>query len=228
MNVNYLDTSFDDPLQGLLSDYQDTRLTATLNRVFTDRMRGILSATGRRFEIDDRDDDVTGYGLMGGFEYSVSETTTAKAVVGFEEADSDLSDTDPSFVADFSLRRRLETINFLAQYRRTVSANGSGKLSVRDAVNLNLSRLLSEKITAGLGVRVFNSDPLDETLDINSRDYVQLRAQFIWNITSAFAAEVDYRFTLQKRSQLPESSNSNQVILWLSYQPNSVDRRFRR
>ena len=69
---------------------------------------------------------------------------------------------------------------------------------------------------------------LDDVLTIDERNYVQLRAQFIWNITNAFATEFDYRYTFQDRSALPESSNSNQINLWFVYRPNSIDPALRR
>ena len=75
-------------------------------------------------------------------------------------------------------------------------------------------------------MRAYSTNSLDDLELINERDYVQLRAQFIWNITSNFATEVDYRYTFQKRASLEESANSNQVNLWFVYRPNAVDRRF--
>jgi len=164
---------------------------------------------------------------LAGFESSLSQTSTLRALFGIEDVDSDISGTDPYFVADISYRRRLETVNFMAQYRRSISASGSGKLSLRDAINLNLSRRLSEKVTAGLGVRTYQTNSVDDVLTIDERTYVQLRAQFTWNITSNFATEFDYRYTFQDRSALGESANSNQIVVWFAYKPNSIDRRFR-
>ncbi len=155
MNVDmlYVDASYDEVLQPFLSDYTDAHLAVSLNRAFTARTTGIVTARGRNYELSDGSSETTGAGLLVGFESSLSQTSTLRAMVGVEDVDSNISETDPNFVADVSFRRRLETVNFLAQYRRSISASGSGKLSVRDSVNLNLSRLLSEKVTAGLGVR---------------------------------------------------------------------------
>ena len=228
MNVmlNYVDVGYDGQLQQVLKDYSDSRLALTYNRAFSERTIGTLMATGRNYEVADNSSETTGYGLMAGFNRLLTETTRASVLVGIEDVDSNVSKTDPTWVADISLRRRGQTVNALAQYRRTVNASGSGKLGVRDAVNLNLSRRLSERITAGIGMRAYSTNSLDDLELINERDYVQLRAQFIWNITSNFATEVDYRYTFQKRASLEESANSNQVNLWFVYRPNAVDRRF--
>ena len=229
MNVNiaYVDTSYDAILQPFLSDYTDAHLAVFLNRAFTERTTGIVTVRGRNYELSDGSSETTGIGLLAGFESSLSQTSTLRALVGIEDVDSDVSETDPNFVADISFRRRLETVNFLAQYRRSISASGSGKLSVRDSINLNLSRRLSEKVTAGLGVRTYQTNAVDDVLTIDERTYVQLRAQFTWNITTNFATEFDYRYTFQDRSVLGESANSNQITVWFAYKPNSIDRRFR-
>jgi len=227
ISLDYLDTTYDESLQLFLNDYTDTRLTAALNRDFSERTTGIALLTGRQYEVSNSPNDTDGVGLMVGFQRSLSETTITRVLVGFEDTDSNISELDPTFIADISLRRRLETVNFLAQYRRSVSASGSGRLSVRNSINLNLSRMLSERITAGLGVRAYDTDSLDDVLTIDERNYVQLRAQFIWGLSTNFSIEADYRYTFQDRAALGESSNSNQVNLWFSYRPNSIDRRFR-
>ena len=227
VDMMYVDTSYDEELQPFLDDYTDAHLAVSLNRVFTERTTGIILARGRNFKVAEGGSETTGVGLLAGFDSALSQTSTLSALFGIEDADSDISKTDPNFVADVSYRRRLQTVNFLAQYRRSLSASGSGKLSVRDSVNLNLSRLLSEKVTAGLGVRTYQTNSLDDVLTIDERTYVQLHAQFTWNITTNFSTEFDYRYTFQDRSVLAESANSNQVTVWFAYKPNSIDRRFR-
>ena len=228
MNVraNFIATAYADSLQVFLNDYTDTRLTLGFDRAFSDRTVGIVEASVRKYKVDDGSSEADGVSLAAGFESSLSPTTTARMVVGIEDTDSTISQTDPAFTADLSLRRRLETVNILAQYRRSISASGVGKLSVRDTASLNLSRLLSEKIIVGIGARMYQTNSLDDVVTIDERNYVQLRSQFIWNMTPSFSAEVDYRYTFQKRAALTESSNSNQINLWFVYSPNRVDRRF--
>jgi len=227
VEFNYTDVTYAEAFQVFLNDYTDAQLRVSFDRKFSERTTWVVSATGRNFETADGSNETTSYGFMAGFERSLSETTYVRALIGVEDIDSTISEADPTLIADISLWRRLETINLLAQYRRSVNSGGSGKLSSRDAININLSRRLNEKVTAGLGARISKTDSLDDSVSINERDYIQLRAQFIWHLSSRFATELDYRYTFQQRSALPDSSNSNQVILWFVYQPNSIDRRFR-
>lgn len=226
LTFNYLEARYDDEVQLFLNDFSDMRLLASYRKSFSARTVGVITGTGRRYELKDESSETNGVGIMAGVERQLSETTRTTFMLGVEDTDSEISDPDPELVADISLRRRMETVNLLAQYRRSLSANGSGSIGVRDSINLNLSRRLNEKITAGLGARAYQTNSLDDQVTINERKYVQLRAQFIWNITSSFSAEVDYRYTFQKRQALTESANSNQVVVWFAYRPNSVDRRF--
>lgn len=226
LSAQYQDTSYGDELQMFLRDFSDTKFAASYNRKFSPRSTGTFTLNARNYQVSDGTSETTGLGFLAGVSTLLSPTTTAKVMIGMEDTDSDLTNNDPQVVANFSLRRRLQTVNVLAQYRRAISASGAGRLSSRDSLNLNLSRRLSDKASAGLGVRTYQTSSLDDSVSIDERTYVQLRSQFIWNFTPSIAAEVDYRFTFQKRSTLNESANSNQVTLWFVYRPNSVDRRF--
>jgi hypothetical protein len=119
-----------------------------------------------------------------------------------------------------SLVRQLQTIELLAQYRRNISGGGSGTVSSRDEINLYLTRELNERISAGLGVRAYATNALEgDVANFDERDYVQLRAQFIWNLTRKWFIEADYRYTFLNRQLIGESANSNDVSIWLGYRP---------
>ena len=123
------------------------------------------------------------------------------------------------------MRRRLETIRLLARYERLLNASGAGRVTLRDSVNLNATRQLNERLSAGLGVRAYQDDPLGTAGNVEKRQYVQLRARATWYLTASFSAEVDYRYTVLDRGDIiGESGNSNQINLWFAYHPNSETR----
>jgi len=227
LGASYLKTTYDGALQLFLNDVNDTRLALSFDRAFSDRTTGIVMGTARKYKLENGSGESDGVSLSAGFQHSLSETTNAQILIGIEDTESDISKPDPVMIADMYIRKRLETINMLAQYRRSVAASGIGRLSVRDSININLSRLLSEKITVGLGVRMYQTNSLDDVVTIDERNYVQLRSQLIWHMSQNFSTEFDYRYTFQKRAALEESANSNQINVWFVYRPNSSDRRFR-
>jgi hypothetical protein len=164
-------------------------------------------------------------GFNAGFERTLTETTRFRAIVGLEETDQGVSESDVNWVADVSLRRRLQTITLLAQYRRTVAGGGSGSLNARDSINLNFTRQLNERISAGLGVRAYQTTALnDANVNFDERDYLQLLAQFTWNMTQTWSLEANYRYTFSDREVLGESANSNNVTIWLNYRPTPIVR----
>jgi hypothetical protein len=141
-------------------------------------------------------------------------------LAGFETVENDIGESVRKPVGDVSLTRRLQTITLLAQYRRTISGGGSGTVSSRDEINLNLTRRLNERISAGLGVRAYATNALEgDVVNFDERDYVQLRAQFIWNLSRTWFIDANYRYTFSNRQVIGESANSNEVTVWLSYQP---------
>jgi len=224
--VDYYDVQYEDVFSGLLDDYTDARLNLNYRRNFSSVNTGLLTVTGRRYDPDGFD-ETTGYGVMAGFEYALSQQMQFMTMIGIEDTDQSGFDYDPEVTANITLTRSLETIRMFAQYRRSVNASGAGTLSVRDSLNLNFRRRLNEKISAGLGIRAYHSAGVDGSTSVEDRDYVQLQSSFLWYVTTAFVIEADYRYTVIDRGSdvvVGERANANQVNLWFVYQPRTTPR----
>ncbi|MGI9205505.1 MAG: hypothetical protein ACR2Q3_15935 [Woeseiaceae bacterium] len=223
--VDYQDVDYDDVFEGIYTDYTDTRLNLSYSRAFSARNTGILAATYRSYDTGDDSESVDGVGFNLGFERRISETTQIRATAGLEDTELIGADSEIAWVADVSLSRQLETINLFAQYRRSVAASGTGQLGARDSINFNFTRDLNDKITAGIGARVYVINPLIDTGQVfDEQDYVQLRSQLVWNVSEVFSVEANYRYTFLDRDLLGEASNSNQITIWLNYRPRPVIR----
>ena len=225
LNLNYTDTRFDDVFAGLLTDYTDSRINASFRHAISERTFTIVTATARNYQTDQGLNETKGVGLNVGFDRALSETTRLRAIVGIEDTELSTGESDQNWVADISFVRNLKTIRILAQYRRSIAASASGDLATRDSINLNFSRDLNDRISAGIGVRAYATHALEVGPGIlDERNYVQLRSQLTWHISPTFSLEGNYRFTFLDRESLGESSNSNQVTLWLSYHPTAIVR----
>lgn len=222
--IDYRDTRYDDVFAGLLTDYSDARLDLTYRRSFSNTTTWGVSVTGRTYDSDSSPDDVNGYGLLAQIEHALSDETRVRAEIGFEDTDDESDiDTDPEVIGSVTLTRNLQTIRLLAQYRRSVSGGGAGRVTVRDSLNLNFRRRLSERISAGLGVRAYQSKTAGGLGLDEDRDYIQLRSGLVWYLTRSFVIEADYRYTVQNFDEVfGESANSNQVNLWFVYQPKTI------
>lgn len=223
VRLDYFDVGYDDVLAGQLVDYSDTRLNLNYRRRFSDVNTGLLTVTARRYDADNALGDITGYGVMAGFDYALSQKTRLRAMVGFEDAEQTGFQYDPEPVALLTLNRNLQTIRMFAQYRRSVSGGGGGRVSVVDSFTLNFERRLSERVGAGLGVRAYQVTG-GGGLSIDERDYVQLQSSFQWYLSRSFVLEADYRYTVDDVSGIGGTgrANSNQINLWLVYQPKTV------
>ena len=144
-------------------------------------------------------------------------------MIGFEDTSQSGTALDPEVVGNVTLIRDLDTIRMFARYKRSVSAGGGGELTVRDAVNFNFRRRLSEKISAGLGIRAYQSDRIEGATTVDDRKYVQLQSTFLWYLSTSMVIETSYRYTISDRSSaVGERSNSNQVNVWFVYQPRTI------
>jgi hypothetical protein len=225
VTADYVDVQYDNQISDLLLDYSDTRLEFGYRRAFSSITNGVITLTGRTYNSEDSISDLDGLGFLIGLEHALSQNTSIVAMVGLEDTDTIGPDTDPELVGFATLTRSLETIRLFAQYRRTISATGVGQLSVRDSVNLNFKRRLSEKVRAGLGIRAYQSRGIGGAASIDDRNYVQLQSSFTWYLAQFFAIELDYRYTVNDRSDvLGERANSNRINVWFIYQPNTVPR----
>ena len=224
-NLYYTSTEYDDVFAGTLTDFSDTWVELNYRRAVTNVTTLGILLKGRRYDSDNTPEDIDGYGLSALIEHALSEKTQIKAAIGFEDTDEPGFDTDPEATGSVTLTRDLETIRLIAQYRRSVSGSGAGRVSVRDSINVNFLRRLNEKISAGLGVRAYQSKNVGGASSQENRDYVQLRSSFVWYLTRSFVIEADYRYTVSDRGEaFQETANSNQVNLWFVYQPKTIPR----
>jgi hypothetical protein len=223
-SLEVFDVSYDDVFLDLLADYTDAKLEFSLSRAFSPVTRGLLIGSARKYENSDERNEFDGYSVMAGFDRALSEKVDLRVLVGAETAEFTASslDKETEWVADVSLVRRLETISVLAQYRRSIQANGAAIPLVRDDFFLNFRRQLSEKVTASLGARVYRSKVLASDSD-DSRDYIQLRGSIGWNFTPTLSLEFDYRHSIINRGILiGERADSNRVSVWFVYRGDAL------
>ena len=222
-DINYIDTQYDDVFTGILADFTDAKLRLNYRRVFSDVTTLGASLSTRRYDSQNLDAPVDGYAAVASLRHQLSEKTRIDATIGFEDTDDPDLESDPELIGSFRVTRNLETIRFFAEYRRAVYGSGAGIVSVRDSVNLNFRRRLNERITAGLGVRAYQTDRIGGTETDFERNYVQLQSSVSWYLAQSLVFEVDYRYTALDRGQaLGGLANSNRVMLWLIYQPRTV------
>ena len=218
--VRYIDLSYDDTLETRLVDYNQTQASARYSYRLSNLNTALVEANGLWFDAGEADNDSSSYGLLGGIQRSLSQTMRVQALGGIAQTERTLGGSDTNFVGMVNLVRNLETIQLLAQYRRSVAGSGSGTLTQRDQVNVGFTRRLSEVLTASLGGLAYHTSSIEKNVDFDERTYVQLRSRFMWSLTRNLDIEAIYRYSLIDRQDDDESANSNAMTLWLHYRPN--------
>lgn len=226
--VSYLTTSYDeteDPVS--LFDFTDINLRTQFLRNLSERTTAIFLLRARDFNSDRFGGDRQSVEIAGGLSQRVSPTTQFRVRLGIESVDQEdvglpTTSIDPQPTFEFALSRQLETIRFLAQYRRRVNASGRGVLTSRDEINLRFTRDLTERVSVGLGARAYTTDTISGTA--NTQDYVQIRGQVVWRISRSFSMQADYRHVVIDREQFDGAADSTRFTLWLSWQPNPAGR----
>lgn len=222
--ASYLDVSYDEAVSSFLVDYSDIRVGGFLKRDWTQRTQAYVGVNVRRFENKASDADFDGLGADIGIESRLSQTTRLRAEIGYEDTElTSTGESDSSVVGNLSLVRNLETMTLLAQYRRNVSASGSGRVTERDSLNFNVYKDFTQRVSGGLGVRFHQSDSVgDQTTPARERDFLQFRAQIEVAMSRSVSLEADYRYATVDRSEFEGTADSNRVMLWLVYRPTPM------
>jgi hypothetical protein len=226
--ISYLSTSYDET-EDLVSlfDFTDINLRTQFLRNISEQTTTFFSLRARDYNSDRFGGDRQSVELSGGLSRRISPTTQFRAQLGIESVDQEdvglpTTSIDPQPTFELALSRQLETIRFLAQYRRRVNASGRGVLTSRDEINLRFTRDLTERVSVGLAARAYTTDTISGIS--NSQDYIQIRGQVVWRISKSFSMQADYRHVVIDREQFDGAADTTRFTLWLSWQPNPVGR----
>jgi hypothetical protein len=234
--IRYTDVDYEDTPIGVYTPFTDLRYEVSLTRGFSTRTRGYIRASAgtveNDFELLGITNEVDGAGLSIGIERGLTETMRFRAEVGVVETEAELGgiavgESDTDAVWDLNLVRDLESVTLLAQIRRSVNSDGAGRVTLRDTFNLSMTKQFSERLEGGLGIRAYSTDQLSsDTIPFEGRDYAQFRAQLSYALSRTFLVEAEYRYTHLDRATVSENAKSNNVFLWLTWQPTgtSADR----
>jgi hypothetical protein len=228
VKATYTDVEYDRNFLGSLVPYSDVRVVATLYRSLSTRTRGYANISARRYKRETLgiggSREVDGVAFNVGIERNLTQTAKLRAEVGVEESKPKSGGaSDSNAVWDINYVKKLETIKMLARYKRSINASGTGRISLRDSINLGIQKPFSERLTGGLGVAAYSTEPvrLIPGFTFDERDYAQVYLQLAYALSPTFSVQADYRYTYIDRSTTG-SGDSNNVALWLIYQPTAM------
>lgn len=228
IDAEYRDTSYDNVLVEFLNGFKEYDISASLRYSWSQRDTVSLIAGTGKYEADRSDFNSTSNSYGVGYNRKVSERTQLRMGASNDTSEDQFGDNQSNLVGEISVIHRYETTRVIASYQRRVNGSGFGGLAVRDAVSMNLSRDLSPKLNLSAGVRAYSTRALDSAdVDFNAQDYAQFRARARWRYSREIAFALDYRYTNIDRKidgEVSAGGDSNQVGLWIYWQPNPLPR----
>ena len=226
VGLDYMDVGYDEEQVGEALDYNNARAELFLINQLSPVSRFRTTVFGTRFESDRVNNDSSGYGIRGRYEYDITETTrlffdagAQRTTVEAGPAGQGIDITEDGFLLDVGLTRRWELTRLLISGGRSIQPTGSGFLREADQVRFNLLRQLSPRWyveASGYGLR---SRSVESGIDFNDRDYFEIRATLGHELTRAWSIEATAGHRRQDFKDTPGEAEVNEFLFNLRYQP---------
>jgi hypothetical protein len=177
--------------------------------------------------------EITEYSATVGAEYQISQTWSANAHVGVRftntEAtrknffnDGSISDVPTSsdtqgLVYSVGVNKQFETGEASLVYSRSTSAQGDGRLQVRDSFKAHYGYEFSRKLQLSLDGSIDNSSSATNGDASNDRVYYRVRPSIRWAFDRQASLTAGYQYRRQKYEGSDDAAVSNAVFLTFSY-----------
>ena len=136
----------------------------------------------------------------------------------FVDDDGELIDNaDTNYAIDLTLRNRTERTTQNFTIRRTMNPNSLGFLVERNEFQYFVSRLMTQRVTGTIGIRLTESRTLDNVKADNDRDYARAQIGVEWAITQRWNLRGEYIYTFQEFSGQARDTDSNAFLVGISY-----------
>lgn len=217
--AEYVRTDFEEDPGQLGNDFAETEIGAEIGFDLSPRDNVGLQVYARETDFSGGE-DISGTGVGAFYRRSVSENTDLEFLLGVDQTEDINGEDESNPIGVVSFVRKYETGRLLGSFRRVVSGNGGGIVSVRDQLDLRGTRNLTERWSLGVGARAYQTDALQgDATAFDARDYVQVRGELAWRATQTWTIELNYRFTQLERDSFLSEADSNRFSLWFRYKP---------
>lgn len=226
VGLDYMDVSYNREDFGEAVDYNNARAELfMINRVSpVSRLR--TTVFGTRYESDAVNNDSSGYGVRGRYEYDIAETTRLFLDIGAQRttveagpAGQGIDITENGFLLDVGMTRRWELTRLWISGGRSIQPTGSGFLREADQFRINVLHQVSPRWyveTAGYALR---SRSVDDVSTSNDRDYFEISATLGHELTRVWSLEATAGHRRQDFKDTPGEAEVNELRLNLRYRP---------
>lgn len=111
----------------------------------------------------------------------------------------------------------------LAQANRTIDGSGTGRLTLRNEVNLRLSRLVSERTTLSASAAGVWAEPAAASSGVNKRNYLVASLGARWRVRRTVSIVGRYAYSSIHFQGTPATPDSNSVYLGVAFEAARPD-----
>jgi hypothetical protein len=224
-SFEYIDVDYNNEIPGEALDYTDARAELFVTRDLSEKSLFRLSGYVTRYESDEISNDSRGYGAWARYTRNSTDTFSWFVAGGVQSTDIEAGDndeidsTETSYTFSSGVTREWEVSRLQAAVERSVEPSGTGFLKTRDGFRVNLRHQFRPRWYGDLAVYAFTEDDVDDSLEVNNRDHIRVRAKLGWRLSTEWAIEGGYGYTYQDYNDEPGDADSNQIELGLTYRP---------
>ena len=225
--AQYIDVDYNNEVPGEALDYTDSSVELFISRVLSEKSEIRLTAFGSKYESDEISNDSQSYGGKLTYQNDATETFSWYAEAGAQSTDveagddNQIDDTTTSYVFGAGAERKWERTRLRAEINRSVDPSGTGFLKTRDLIRVNLRRQIRPRLFGELGVVALTEDDVDDTLEVNQRDYARGAAKLSWQLKPEWFLEAGYAYTYQDYNDTPGDADSNEFLLGVVFRPTA-------
>ncbi len=236
-NYSHTEVAYDSSEASSYVDYAIDFAQISFKQQWTPLFSNSLSTSVMFYDVPERDQLITEYSINVGAEYQIAPTWFASFQVGsrftktevpsvfvfnrqtrnFEEVNNS-SDTQ-GLTFSFSMDKQFESGHTGISYSRSTSAQGDGRLQLRDTVNAYFKYNFAQNWHLSLTGSYSDSTSANNGDNNNDRTYFRIRPSIRWAFDRQTSLTAGYQYRTQKYNGSSNSgrADSNSVFLVLNY-----------
>jgi len=240
-SYTHLDIEYEESEQGSFVNYTIDNISLNFQQQWTPLLSNVLSVSAMVFDIPkigsgifESSRETTEYSINIGVDYQFLPTWSTSLNVGqrftntettqkfnfntlrFEEVTA--SDDVRGLVFSFSVDKQFEAGTAGITYSRSTSAQGDGRLQVRDNFTANFRNKLTQKMQLSITGGMNDQSTSGSVDDGNGRTYFYIRPSLRWAFNRQTSLTGGYQYRAQSFERNDQEATSNSIFLNFNYQ----------
>jgi hypothetical protein len=202
-------------------DYQNSRLTALLSHVLTERTEALLAFDVARFDPETEVESDT-LKLVAGVRRAFTESLRGTLSAGASRTDTETAGGDDSssgFVFSGELEQRAELSRLDGLISHDITPSGSGQVTETDQIRIRWHRQIGPQLFFLFRALLLDTKVLEGSDPGIDRRYYDIEPRIEWRWLEDWSITGSYRYRRQKFDAATDAASSNEFIIGIMWQP---------